>query len=272
MHSKTNDLLVGDASFSYGDGFALNHINLFVPDGQMVGLLGPNGSGKTTVLKLAAGVLIPSGGDVKVGGVSLKKLPRRDIAQRIAVVPQELNIPFAYTVEEVVLLGRTPFLHGLAGESKRDRQIVADVLERTGMMEFRNRYFNELSGGERQKVVLAMALAQEPTILLLDEPTSHLDISHQVEILELLRKLNHEKKVTVVAAMHDLNLAALYFERLVLLGPGVVFADGSPDEVITKEIIQKVFSAKVEITRHPKTSAPQIVLLPDNLSNISSLL
>jgi len=169
-------------------------------------------------------------------------------------------------------LGRTPFLHGLAGESKRDRQIVSDVLELTGMMKFRNRYFNELSGGERQKVVLAMALAQEPTILLLDEPTSHLDISHQVEILELLRKLNHEKKVTVVAAMHDLNLAALYFERLVLLGPGVVFADGSPDEVITKEIIQKVFSAKVEITRHPKTSAPQIVLLPDNLSNISSLL
>jgi iron complex transport system ATP-binding protein len=137
------------------------------------------------------------------------------------------------------------------------------------MAGFRKRYFNELSGGERQKIVLAMALAQEPVILLLDEPTSHLDISHQIEILELLRKFNREKKVTIVAAMHDLNLAALYFERLVLLGRGFIFADGSPDEVITGENIQKVFSAKVEIARHPKTFVPQIVLLPGNPSNLS---
>jgi iron complex transport system ATP-binding protein len=264
MRSKTNDLRVSDASFSYGGGFSLNHINLFVPNGQMLGLLGPNGSGKTTLLKLATGVLAPSEGDVRIGEMSLKRLLRREAAQKIAVVPQELNIPFAYTVEEVVMLGRTPFLKGLAGESKRDHQIVAGALELTGMAGFRGRYFNELSGGERQKIVLAMALAQEPVILLLDEPTSHLDINHQVGILELLRRFNREKKVTIVAAMHDLNLAALYFERLVLLGRGVIFADGSPDEVITGEIIQKVFSAKVEIARHPKTSVPQIVLLPEN--------
>ena len=267
MHSKASDLLVNNASFSYAGGFTLNNINLFVPNGQMVGLLGPNGCGKTTLLKLATGVLIPSEGDVKIGGTNLKKLLRREVARQIAVVPQELNIPFAYTVEEVVMLGRTPFLQGLAGESKRDYQIVSDVLELTGMAGFRSRYFNELSGGERQKIVLTMALAQEPVILLLDEPTSHLDISHQMEILELLRKFNREKKVTIVAAMHDLNLAALYFERLVLLGRGFIFADGSPDEVITAENIQKVFSAKVEIARHPKTAAPQVVLLPDNLSN-----
>jgi len=267
MRSKKNDLRVSNASFSYIGGFSLNHINLFVPDGQMVGLLGPNGSGKTTLLKLATGVLVPSAGDVLIGERSLKKLLRREVARQIAVVPQELNIPFAYTVEEVVMLGRTPFLRGLARESKRDRQIVAGVLEVTGMAGFRGRYFNELSGGERQKVVVAMALAQEPAILLLDEPTSHLDISHQMEILELLRRFNREKKVTIVAAMHDLNLAALFFERLVLLGRGLVFADGSPDEVITGEIIQKVFSAKVEIARHPKTAVPQIVLLPDNPSS-----
>ncbi len=269
MRSKTNDLRVSDASFSYAGGFSLNHINLFVPDGQMVGLLGPNGSGKTTLLKLATGVLVPSAGDVRIGETSLKKLLRREAARQIAVVPQELNIPFAYTVEEVVMLGRTPFLRGLAGESKRDRQIVAGVLEITGMTGFRGRYFNELSGGERQKIVVAMALAQEPAILLLDEPTSHLDISHQMEILELLRRYNREKKVTIVAAMHDLNLAALYFERLVLLGRGLVFADGSPDEVITGEIIQKVFSAKVEIARHPKAAVPQIVLLPNNPSSLN---
>jgi iron complex transport system ATP-binding protein len=268
MLSELNNLLFQDASFSYANGFALHHINLFVPYGQMVGLLGPNGSGKTTLLRLATGVLAPAEGDVSVGGVSLKKLLRRAAAQRIAVVPQQFNIPFAYTVEEVVLLGRTPFIHGLAGENKRDRQMVSKALELTGMIGFRNRYFNDLSGGERQKAVLAMALAQEPALLLLDEPTSHLDISHQVEILELLRKLNRKQKVTVVAAMHDLNLAALYFERLVLLDHGLVFADGSPDEVITKEIIQQVFSATVEVARHPKVPVPQIVLLlPDSELN-----
>jgi iron complex transport system ATP-binding protein len=262
MLSEPTDLLLLDASFSYADGFALHHINLLVPGGQMVGLLGPNGSGKTTLLRLATGVLTPSKGNVRVGGVSLGELSRKKVAQRIAVVPQQFNIPFAYTVEEVVLLGRTPFVHGLVGNGKRDRQIASTALELTGMVGFRNRYFNDLSGGERQKTVLAMALAQEPTLLLLDEPTAHLDISHQIEILELLQKLNRERKVTVVAAMHDLNLAALYFERLVLLDRGSVFADGSPDSVITKEIIHRVFSATVEVGRHPKTFAPQIIILP----------
>ena len=269
MHSEPANLLLQDAGFAYTGGFALHHINLFVPGGQMAGLLGPNGSGKTTLLKLATGVLPLAEGDIYVGGVSLRKISRRAAAQRIAVVPQQFNIPFAYTVEEVVLLGRTPFIRGFWSEDKRGRQMVSDALEITGMIDFRNRYFNELSGGERQKIVLAMALAQEPTLLLLDEPTTHLDISHQIEILELLRKLNREKKVTIIAAMHDLNLAALYFERLVLLGSGLIFADGSPDGVITAENIQKIFSAKVEITRHPKTSVPQIVLLPGNPPDIN---
>jgi iron complex transport system ATP-binding protein len=186
------------------------------------------------------------------------------VARRIAVVPQQFNIPFAYTVEEVVLLGRTPFVRGFLGEDKSGQKIVNDALELTGMINFRNRFFNELSGGERQKVVLAMALAQEPSLLLLDEPTAHLDISHQIEILELLRKLNREKKVTVIAAMHDLNLAALYFDRLILLDHGSIFADGTPDVVITKEIIRKVFSASVEVSRHPRSHVPQIIMLPDD--------
>jgi iron complex transport system ATP-binding protein len=265
MPSEPNDLLLQDASFSYSGGFALHKINLFVPSGQMAGLLGPNGSGKTTLLKLATGVLPAAEGDILVGGVSLRKLSRREVAQRIAVVPQQFDIPFAYTVEEVVLLGRTPFVHGLIGDDKKGLQIAITALDATDMIEFRNRYFNELSGGERQKIVLAMALAQEPTLLLLDEPTAHLDISHQVEILELLRKLNRDKKVTIVAAMHDLNLAALYFDRLVLMDHGSVFADGSPDAVITKEMIRKVFSASVEVSRHPRTRVPQIVILPPNV-------
>ena len=264
MPSEPTDLLLQDVSFSYSGGFALHNINLFVPTGQMAGLLGPNGSGKTTLLKLATGVLTPADGNVLVGGENLRKLSRREVAQKIAVVPQQFDIPFAYTVEEVVLLGRTPFVRGLIGDDKKGLQIAITALDAAGMIEFRNRYFNELSGGERQKVVLAMALAQEPTLLLLDEPTAHLDIAHQIEILELLRKLNRDKRVTVVAAMHDLNLSALYFDRLVLMDHGSIFADGSPDAVITKEIIFNVFSASVEVSRHPKTLVPQIMILPPN--------
>jgi iron complex transport system ATP-binding protein len=268
MPSEAADLLLQNASFSYAEGFALRHINLLVPSGQMTGLLGPNGSGKTTLLRLATGVLIPAEGDVRVGGVSLGRLSRKQVARRMAVVPQQFNIPFAYTVEEVVLLGRTPFIRGLAGEGRVDRQIVSDALDLTGMSGFKDRYFNDLSGGERQKAVLAMALAQEPAMLLLDEPTAHLDISHQVEILELLRKLNREKKLTVVAAMHDLNLASLYFERLVLLDRGSIFEDGAPDKVITRETIHRVFSADVEVGRHPRTLVPQIIIMPpDSRSN-----
>jgi iron complex transport system ATP-binding protein len=267
MPSEATNLLLQDTSFSYTGGFTLHHINLFVPNGQMTGLLGPNGSGKTTLLKLATGVFPPVEGDISVGGVSLRKLSRREIAQRIAVVPQQFDIPFAYTVEEVVLLGRTPFVHDLIDVDKKGRQVVLMVLEATGLIAFRNRYFNELSGGERQKVVMAMALAQEPQLLLLDEPTAHLDISHQIEILELLRKLNRDQKMTIVAAMHDLNLAALYFDRLVLLDHGAIFADGPPDTVITKETIQKVFSASIEVSRHPKALVPQIVILPPDLQS-----
>jgi iron complex transport system ATP-binding protein len=262
MPSEPTDLLLHDVSFSYSDGFALPRINLQVPARQMACMLGPNGSGKTTLLKLASGVLHPTRGDVRVGGVSLDTLTRKQVAQRMAVVPQQFNIPFAYTVEEVALLGRTPFVHGLGGETRRDRQIATSALELTCMAGFSSRFFNDLSGGERQKTVLAMALAQEPRLLLLDEPTAHLDINHQVEILELLRNLNRDKQITVVAVMHDLNLAALYFERLVLLNHGCIVADGSPSQVITEDILHKVFSTAVAVGRHPKTSVPQIVIMP----------
>jgi iron complex transport system ATP-binding protein len=269
MLFKSADLLLEDASFSYAGGFALRHINLTVPGGQMAGLLGPNGSGKTTLLKLATGILVPADGDVKVGGLSLRQLSRKQIAQRIAVVPQQFNIPFAYTVEEVALLGRTPFVRGLAGEGKKDRQIAMEALEVTGMSGFRDRYFNDLSGGERQKIVLAMALAQEPALLLLDEPTAHLDICHQLEMLELLRKLNKEKQVTVVAAMHDLNLAALYCDRLVLIHEGRAIADGTPEAGMVEEILKKVYEADLIVSRNPLTGTPLVMLLGHRVARLS---
>jgi iron complex transport system ATP-binding protein len=271
MLSNSNSLLMHKVSFSYFNGLVLRDIDLTVADGEMVGLIGPNGCGKTTLLKLACGVLSPLRGEISLGGMSLKKLPRKQVAQHVAVVPQYFNIPFAFTVAEVVLLGRTPFVSAISGETRRDREMSALALGQAGINHLKNRYFNDLSGGERQKVILAMALAQEPRLLLLDEPTTHLDISHQLEMLELVKSLNRERGVTIIAAMHDLNLASLFFDRLVLLKEGTIVADGSPREVLTESSIRDVFSASVKVSQHPVTSAPHIVVLPREVTTNNHL-
>lgn len=249
-------------SFSYGDTPVLHHIDLLVQEGEMVALLGPNGSGKTTLIKLLSGVLRPTAGDIHLDGSVLSRMKRRQVAQRVAVVPQQFSMPFAFTVREVVLLGRTPFLSLFSDEGEQDHRVVQQAIERIGIAALKERFFNELSGGERQKAILAMALAQEPKILLLDEPTAHLDINHQVEILDLVKSLNREQGVTVIGAMHDLNLAALYFDRLLLLKEGRIFADGTPEKLLTVETIEEVFAASVHVTQHPLTKSPHVVVIP----------
>lgn len=258
-------LTLDQVSFSYGDTQVLHHIDLEVKQGEMVALLGPNGSGKTTLIKLASGVLHPQAGEIYLDGSNLRRLKRRQIAQRVAVVPQQFHMPFAFTLREVVLLGRTPFLKAFSDEGARDRQAVDSAMELIGIEKLRGRFFNELSGGERQKAILAMALVQEPRLLLLDEPTAHLDINHQTELLELVKRLNQEQGITVLGAMHDLNLAALYFQRLVLLKEGRIFADGPPNNVLTEETIKEVFSASVQVMKHPSIEAPHVVITPARL-------
>jgi len=255
--------------FSYYDGLVLRGIDLQLRQGELVGLIGPNGSGKTTLLKVLSGLLPPKRGRVCLNGTDLRQLSRRQVAQCIAVVPQELTIPFAFTAWEMVMLGRSPHVRPLLGPTRRDHRVVEEKMAFTHTLELASRPFNELSGGEQQRIIIAMALAQEAEILLLDEPTVHLDINHQVEILELIRQLNNGQGLTVLATIHDLNLAALYFDRLLLLNAGQIVANGTPNQVLKEDRIRQVFRTEVKVQPHPTHPLPQVIILPlrGNLSD-----
>ncbi len=234
-------------NFGYGQQPLLYNVSLDIKAGEMVGLLGPNGSGKTTVLRLLSGISRPQQGQVVLEGRDMRQWGRHGVARRIAVVPQEFSVPFAFTVEQLVELGRTPFVSTFWGARDRhDQVVVQEAMAAAGISSFAGRIFNELSGGERQRVIIAMALAQQPTILLLDEPTSHLDIKYQIETLALIQQLNREHGMTIVAALHDLNLAARYFSRLVLFQRGVI-ADASPAEVLEPGLLSRVYGVNVQV-------------------------
>jgi iron complex transport system ATP-binding protein len=220
------------------------------------------------LIKLLSGLLTPQTGQVLLGGVDVRQIRRRDVARRLAVVPQETHTPFAFTVWEMVMMGRTPHVRLFGWETERDRRAVSNAMILTDTLDFAARHFNELSGGEKQRVVIAMTLAQEAPILLLDEPTVHLDLHHQIQVLQLVRRLNKEQGKTVVAVMHDLNLAALYFDQLALISKGHIVSIGSPKEVITRENIGKAFQTAVQIQKHPVTGVPQVIVVPEELQSL----
>ena len=252
-------------SFTYPSGFGLERIDLSIEWGERVAILGPNGSGKTTLLKLMLGLLHPSAGEVSFEGEDLGRMSRTELARAIAMVPQELLLPYALTVREVVLLGRTPYLHRYRGPTGEDLEAVQAAMAATDLVSFGDRPYNELSGGERQRVILAMALAQRPRLLLLDEPTRSLDLNHQIRILSLIRDLNVKRGLTVISSMHDLNLSSLYFDRLILLSSGRIVADGPPETVVRPDMIREVFGVSVLVHQHPRRGVPWTTLLPDTL-------
>jgi iron complex transport system ATP-binding protein len=250
---------VEQVSFAYDGRPVLDGISVDIAAGERVGLLGPNGAGKTTLLRLLSGTLAPAAGSVMVKGKPLVSTPRLEVAHEIAVVPQEFVVPFAFTVQEIVEMGRMPYVGMLRGLRSNDRRAVQHAIELTDTSKLAGRIFNELSGGERQRAIIAMALAQEPQILLLDEPTRQLDITRQAEILDLITGLNRSRTLTVIAAIHDLNLAARYFDRLVLLRAGSVLADGTPNTVLRRDLIELTYDGPVEVVQSPLRDVPVIV-------------
>ena len=248
-------------SFSYRRAPVFLGFDLRVETGTMTALLGPNGSGKTTFVRLAAGSLRPAAGRVSVFGDDVAKLHPRERARRLAVVPQESHPAFEATVLEMVLLGRFAHLGFLGLESDEDLAIARAALARTDASHLADRSFDALSGGERQRVLLARALAQQSRLLLLDEPTAFLDLQHRLEVHALLVDLVRRDGLTVLVVSHDLNLAARYADRLVLLRCGTIAADGSPEDVLRPESIREVYRVDVEIARDPMTGRPYVVPL-----------
>lgn len=233
--------------------------------GELIGLVGPNGSGKSTLIRGVCRRLTPKAGSVRVCGLEVAAIKRDELARLVAVVPQTPYLPESFTAWEIVLMGRTPHLGMLRYESARDNSIAWSAIELTGTRHLAARRVGELSGGERQLVLIARALTQEPRVLLLDEPTAHLDIKHQTRMLDLVRRLCREQGLACVAALHDLNLAAQYCDRLVMLGGGKVRAHGGVEEVLTGENIRDVYGAEVCIGRHPTTGLPVVLPSIDGL-------
>ena len=237
------------ATVTYRGRAALRDVSLDIEAGERVAVIGPNGAGKSTLLRLVAGLVAPVTGSVELGGTRIERLDRLAVARRLAVVPQLPSLPFATSVEEVVALGRLPHEHPVRGMRPGDRAAVAAAIERVGVGHLLGRDARELSLGERQLVLLAMAVAQAAPVLVLDEPTVHLDLRHQVEVMELVGDLNTRDGTTILAVLHDLGLAAHFFPRLILLDRGRVVADGPPSDVLAPERIREVFGVDPAFVR-----------------------
>src|SRR6202158_46091 len=241
----------------------LRGIDLRLDPGEMLALIGPNGAGKSTLLRVAGGLLRPRAGRALLNGVDLATLRPREVARHIAVVPQEGPSPCGLLVREMVALGRTPYVRLLLGPTSHDRRAVDWARAAAGVKELAGRFVDELSGGERQRVILARALAQEPRLLLLDEPTANLDLHHQVAMLELVRGLTRTRGLAVLAAVHDLQLAALYCDRVALMHAGRIVSQGAPEPVLTEPLLLEAFGQRVVLSAHPTHGVPLVALVPN---------
>lgn len=254
-------LEIKSLSVAYYEAEVLREVSLSIKSGEMLALVGPNGAGKSTLVRAVSGVIPVKSGQVRMNGVELHHLGTMQRARYLAVVPQARELPGAYTVYQTVLLGRTPYLGWLGNPGQKDHAFVRLALERTQTTQLAERRVSDLSGGEQQRVLLARALAQDAPILLLDEPTTHLDLQHQSNLLNLVSQLCQDRSLTVLMVLHDLNLAGLYADRVALMDLGRILAVGSPEEVLTADNLSSVYHVPVNVIPHPDYGTP--LVLPD---------
>jgi iron complex transport system ATP-binding protein len=252
-------LRLDQVTAGYASKPVLRQITLHLQPGEVLGIVGPNGVGKSTLVKVASGVLPPFQGRVWVDGSELSHLPPPERARLIAVVPQATQLPAAFQALDIVMLGRTPYLGWLGREGESDYRIVAEVMEKTGTAQLAGRRVGELSGGEQQKLLIARALAQTPSVLLLDEPTAHLDLKHQDEILGLVRSLALNQGLSVMLTLHDLNLVARFADRVALLSNGTIHRIGKPSEVLTPQDLAAVYGLEIHVIPHPIRGTPLVL-------------
>lgn len=247
----------------YGAKIVLYDISFDIDKGEFLGIIGPNGSGKTTLLRVLSRAIVPMKGEIFVDGKNIRTRPLKELAKDIAVVSQ--NPPLSHmSVEEFVLLGRIPYYQGFQFfETKKDMELAGRSMDLTGIFKLKDRLLNQLSGGEKQLVLIARALAQEPRVLLLDEPTAHLDIAHQAGIMDLVKRLNKELGLTVIIILHDLNLASEYCQKLLLINEGRIHKIGQPDKVLDYQTIEEVYKTIVVVEKNPLSSKPYVLLVSE---------
>jgi ABC-type cobalamin/Fe3+-siderophores transport system ATPase subunit len=255
-------LSASQLALAYDDVVVSTDLSIEIPDGQMSVLIGPNGSGKSTLLRALARLLKPKGGEVILDGKAINSYTTKEVARRLAILPQVLIAPEAITVEELVAYGRFPQRRSIAGMRDEDRAAIEWALDVTATKDLRDRPVDHLSGGQRQRVWVALVLAQGTDLILLDEPTTFLDIAYQLEVLELLRHLNEAEGKTIVMVLHDINMACEYSHRLFALRDGRIVAQGDPREVLKAELIQEVFGIDAHILEHPTSGSPMCVPIP----------
>ena len=241
---------------AYEEALIVKALDMNIPHGQITSIIGPNGCGKSTVLKAVGRILKPKTGLVYLNGADIRKLSTKEIAKKMAILPQTPTAPSGLTVSELVAYGRFPHQRGFGRLNAEDKKIIHWALSVTKLTEFEHREVDTLSGGQRQRVWIAMALAQQTDLILLDEPTTYLDLAHQLEVLELLYDLNRQQNVTIVMVLHDLNLAARFSDYMIAIRDGVIIKRGTPEEVMVPQVLREAFSIDAEIVREPRTGKP----------------
>ncbi len=254
-----NHIKIENLNWNYGSEIVLNDLNLTIEKGKFYTILGPNGSGKTTLAKIITKSLDIPSDKVFLISEDLSKMSNKQTSKRIATVPQNTIIDFDFSVMDIVLMGRAPYIKRFQSESSYDMEIAKNAMKKTNTWQLKDKKIDQISGGERQRVIIARAITQNTEILILDEPISNIDIHHQIQLLDVLKTLNREKNITIITILHDLNLAAQYSDEIILLSKGEIMAKGNPQEVLTKEIINEVYNIKVDMVINPSTGKPYII-------------